>query len=200
MYRGSGDSTGGRKSVSAHEYFSRLSRELISILDEHHPQGRMYRVDMRLRPEGASGEITLHDNALVNYYYNSGRPWERQALVKIRRIAGCPWLSKSILTRIRPWVYPQNIRSTDLADSRKDGQRVQERRDQHNLKTGAGGIRDIEFLAQYYQLGFAHQMIELRTGTTLDILDQLRRQRFESRNSHSRKILYPPQEIEHRLQ
>ena len=99
MYDQSGSTIDGDDSYDHHEYFKKVGAEMIRILDEHHPNGRLYRVDMRLRPEGNSGELVLSLSETLNYYYTVGRHWERQALIKARPIAGDIDFGQPLLTR-----------------------------------------------------------------------------------------------------
>ncbi|MBA2481289.1 MAG: bifunctional [glutamate--ammonia ligase]-adenylyl-L-tyrosine phosphorylase/[glutamate--ammonia-ligase] adenylyltransferase [Planctomycetes bacterium] len=153
-----------------HAWFQRLGTTLIRILEEPGPSGRMFRVDMRLRPEGDRGELALSYRETIDYYYSVGRPWERQALIKARPIAGDLALGTRLLDELRPWVYPQDPQWEDLEEARSMRRRIEERAEAANVKTGAGGIRDIEFLVQYFQLVHGGRMAELRDPSTLPTL------------------------------
>jgi glutamate-ammonia-ligase adenylyltransferase len=153
-----------------HEWFQRLGAELIRLLDEPGPAGRMFRVDMRLRPEGDRGELALSLREMVDYYYSVGRPWERQALIKARPLCGDLALGERLIDELRPWVYPQDPQWEDLEEARLMRRRIEERAQAANVKTGAGGIRDIEFLVQYFQLVHGGRMPELRPPATLPTL------------------------------
>ncbi|MBA3709289.1 MAG: hypothetical protein H0W83_10785, partial [Planctomycetes bacterium] len=150
-----------------HAWFQRLGAALIRILEEPGASGRMFRVDMRLRPEGDRGELVLSYRETVDYYYSVGRPWERQALIKARPIAGDLAMGGRLVAELRPWVYPQDPQWEDLEEARSMRRRIEERAEAANVKTGAGGIRDIEFLVQYFQLVHGGRMPELRDPATL---------------------------------
>ena len=175
---------------------------MIELLDSHHEQGRLYRVDMRLRPEGASGELCLSFQQTVDYYYSVGRQWERQAMIKARPIAGSIALGERLLGELRPWVYPVSSSWESVEDTRMMRARIEERADDANLKAGAGGIRDIEFLVQFYQLGFAGRQPELRSRATLPTLRALRQcgllGRTDAKDLEENYIWL--REAEHRLQ
>ncbi len=156
-----------------HEYMQRLGAELIRLLELTTAAGRMYRVDMRLRPEGERGELALSLAETIDYYYSVGRPWERQAFIKARPLAGDLALGERLIAELRPWVYPADPQWEDLEDVRTMRRRIEERAEAGNVKTGAGGIRDIEFLVQYFQLVHGGRMPDLRQGATLPTLRRL---------------------------
>jgi glutamate-ammonia-ligase adenylyltransferase len=153
-----------------HAYAQRLGRELIGLLENPDDGGRMYRIDMRLRPEGDRGELALSRRETADYYYSVGRPWERQALIKASAIAGDLALGHSLIDELRPWLFPVDPAWESLEEARGMRRRIEERAQEANLKTGAGGIRDIEFLAQFFQLCFGGRLPELRQGATLPVL------------------------------
>ncbi len=167
------DAPASEEASDQHEWFQRLGAELIRLLDEPGATGRMFRVDMRLRPEGERGELALSFREMVDYYYSVGRPWERQAMIKARPLAGSLALGERLIAELAPWVYPQDPAWEDLDDARTMRRRIEERAQAANVKTGAGGIRDIEFLVQYFQLVHGGRMPELRLGATLPTLSLL---------------------------
>lgn len=154
----------------AHEYAQKLGAALIRILDEPSAAGRLFRVDMRLRPEGDRGELALSMRETSDYYYSAGRSWERQAMIKARPIAGNIDLGKRLLDELRPWIFPKDPQWDELDSTRAMRRRIEERRDTANLKTGAGGIRDIEFLVQFFQLSHGGRLSELRSRSTIPTL------------------------------
>ncbi len=153
-----------------HQWCQRLGAELIRLLEDPAGTGTLFRVDMRLRPEGDRGELALSWRETIDYYYGVGRPWERQAMIKARPIAGDLALGANLVAELRPWVFPQEPNWDDLEDARTMRRRIEERAQSANVKTGAGGIRDIEFLVQYLQLVHAGRMPELRSPATLPVL------------------------------
>ncbi len=167
---GEEDDADGGRAAAVHDASQRLGAELIRLLDEHTAQGRMFRVDMRLRPEGERGELALSLRESVDYYYSVGRPWERQAMIKARAIAGSARLGERFFAEIVPWIYPSDPQWEDLEEARAMRRRIEERAQAANVKTGAGGIRDIEFLVQYFQLVHGGRAAELRQGATLPVL------------------------------
>jgi [glutamine synthetase] adenylyltransferase / [glutamine synthetase]-adenylyl-L-tyrosine phosphorylase len=168
LYRGIDDAPG-----DLHDYHKRLGQELIRILENPSDDGQLFRIDMRLRPEGDRGELVLSVRETIDYYYSVGRPWERQAMIKARAIAGDLALGQHLIDELRPWVYPQEPEWETLDESRSMRRRIEERAQEANVKTGAGGIRDIEFLVQYFQLVYGGRDAELRGRATLPMLRAL---------------------------
>lgn len=134
---------------------------------------RLFRVDMRLRPEGDRGELALSLGETRDYYWSVGRPWERQAMLKARPIAGDLALGERLVAELRPWIFPSDPKWEDTEESRMMRRRIEERADESDVKTGAGGIRDIEFLAQHFQLLHGGRMPELRLRATIPALRAL---------------------------
>lgn len=199
--------TDARRTVSNHEYFERLAKEVIRLLTETTELGYAYRVDLRLRPEGARGPLVLsYDNTLA-YYDVKGRTWERQAFVKARPIAGDRELGFDLLARLEPWIYRKYLSLSDITGIKSLKRRIEERveregGDLRNVKTGHGGIRDIEFVIQFLQLLNGGSLPDVRTGNTLEAMGCLEkagcltpdeRAKLEDNYSMLRKL-------EHRLQ
>ena len=174
MYGQSGSTVDGDDNYDHHEYFKKVGSELIRILDEHHPNGRLYRVDMRLRPEGNNGELVLSYNETLNYYYTVGRHWERQAMIKARPIAGSIALGNRFLTELQPWIYSTSIEFDKIGQARHMRQQIEDRAQDEDLKAGVGGIRDIEFLVQHLQLLYGGNYPDLRSQTTIPALQEMK--------------------------
>jgi [glutamine synthetase] adenylyltransferase / [glutamine synthetase]-adenylyl-L-tyrosine phosphorylase len=199
--------TDARRTVSNHEYFERLAKELIRLLTEPTDLGTAYRVDLRLRPEGTGGPLTLSFENTLSYYDVKGRTWERQAFVKARPIAGDRDLGRELLARLEPWVYRKYLSLADITGIKSLKRRIEQRveregGDLRNVKTGQGGIRDIEFVIQFLQLLNGGALPDVRTGNTLDAIARLEqagcltpdeRAKLEDNYSMLRKL-------EHRLQ
>jgi len=151
-----GRTEGGRKSVSNEEFFTRLGQALNKSLVDFTEDGFVYRVDMRLRPFGDSGPLVSSFSALEHYYEIHGRAWERYALVKARMMAGDFELANDLFDVLRPFVYRRYVDFTAM-DSLRDlkqmiSAQVVKKGMQNNLKLGPGGIREIEFIVQAFQL------------------------------------------------
>src|SRR5947207_3119602 len=170
--------TDARRTVSNQEYFERLSKELIRLLTEPTDLGVAYRVDLRLRPEGSRAPLCLSFDSTLSYYDVKGRTWERQAFVKARPIAGDAALGRELLTRLEPWIYRKYLSLADITGIKSLKRRIEQRAEREggevrNVKTGHGGIRDIEFVIQFLQLLNGGALPEVRSGNTLDAIARL---------------------------
>ncbi len=155
-YPEEGETRGRRPTLSNAEFFTRLGQDLINILSRHTDEGWVYRVDMRLRPYGNSGPLVMSFDALEEYYQSQGREWERYAMIKARPMGGDPEQGARLMERLRPFVYRRYIDFSAL-ESLRDmkaliNREVEKKELQDNIKTGPGGIREIEFIGQAFQL------------------------------------------------
>ena len=160
------------------EFFRRLSQRLVQVLTAATKEGFFYRVDMRLRPEGASGTLTHSLRASWAYYETRGELWERQMLIKARRVAGSQTLGEQYSAMLRPFIYPAHFHSAPHEEIRRIKERIEasirERpRGENNIKLQAGGIRDIEFIVQCLQLLYGGVRPQARIHNTLAALDRL---------------------------
>ena len=170
--------TDGKRAVSLAEFFERLVRQAVKYLSEPSAEGAGYRVDLRLRPHGSQGPAVLGVKAAWHYYDTAGRTWERQAFVKARAIAGDLAFGQQFLARLEPWIYRRYLTSADIVGIRALKRRIEQRclregGDQRNVKTGRGGIRDIEFVIQFLQLLNGSELPDIRTGNTLEAIGRL---------------------------
>lgn len=148
--------TDGDRPVENQQFFIRLGQQLIKTLSETTAEGFVYRVDMRLRPFGEAGPLTASFDALEDYYQTHGREWERYALIKARPVAGDRQAGEELIARLRPFVYRRYL-DYGVFESLREmkaliAAEVRKRGLQNNIKQGAGGIREIEFIGQAYQL------------------------------------------------
>ncbi|MEX0899670.1 MAG: bifunctional [glutamate--ammonia ligase]-adenylyl-L-tyrosine phosphorylase/[glutamate--ammonia-ligase] adenylyltransferase [Gammaproteobacteria bacterium] len=141
--------TDGERAISNEEFFDRLGKRLVRALES-------YRVDMRLRPFGDSGPLTLSFGALESYYQEHGRDWERYALIKARAVTGEPGDGARVLALLRPFVYRRYLDYGSFEQLRrmkaKIAREVARQELADNVKLGPGGIREVEFIGQAYQL------------------------------------------------
>ena len=147
----------GSKTFTTGEFFERIVQEVTRMLNEQTELGAAYRVDLRLRPYGGQGPLVLPRAALQRYYDRQGRTWERQAWVKARCIAGDKPLGAKLLAELQPWIYSRWLPRTEISGIRALKRQIEQRSiregiDSADLKTGRGGIRDIEFTIQFLQL------------------------------------------------
>ena len=170
--------TDGSRSITNREFFERLSRGLVRLLGELTDLGIVYRVDLRLRPDGERGAVCLSYDQMVAYYDVKGRTWERQAYIKARPIAGDIHLGDDLLERLEPWIYRRYLDPSDIAGIKSLKRKIEDRAQTEgeeftNVKTGHGGIRDIEFVIQFLQLLNGGALPEVRTGNTLEAIASL---------------------------
>ncbi|MFA9208961.1 MAG: bifunctional [glutamate--ammonia ligase]-adenylyl-L-tyrosine phosphorylase/[glutamate--ammonia-ligase] adenylyltransferase, partial [Yersinia sp. (in: enterobacteria)] len=156
-YPENGQTQGGRRQLDNAQFFTRLGQRLIKALDQQTIDGFVYRVDMRLRPFGDSGPLVLSFAALEDYYQEQGRDWERYAMVKARLMGGAEdHYSKELRQMLRPFVFRRYIDFSVIQSLRNMkgmiAREVRRRGLKDNIKLGAGGIREIEFITQVFQL------------------------------------------------
>ncbi|MFC3396549.1 bifunctional [glutamate--ammonia ligase]-adenylyl-L-tyrosine phosphorylase/[glutamate--ammonia-ligase] adenylyltransferase [Brenneria rubrifaciens] len=156
-YPENGQTQGGRRERDNAQFFTRLGQRLIKVLDQPTVDGFVYRVDMRLRPFGDSGPLVLSFAAMEDYYQEQGRDWERYAMVKARLLGGIDdAYSQELRDTLKPFVFRRYIDFSviqSLRNMKSMIAREVRRRDLgNNIKLGAGGIREIEFIAQVFQL------------------------------------------------
>lgn len=164
-----GTTTGGRRELDNAQFFTRLGQRLIKVLDQPTVDGFVYRVDMRLRPFGDSGPLVLSFAALEDYYQEQGRDWERYAMVKARLMGGTDdrW-SQELQQMLRPFIYRRYIDFSVIQSLRNMksmiAREVRRRGLTDNIKLGAGGIRETEFIVQVFQLirGGRERSLQLR--------------------------------------
>ncbi|HMO12583.1 MAG TPA: bifunctional [glutamate--ammonia ligase]-adenylyl-L-tyrosine phosphorylase/[glutamate--ammonia-ligase] adenylyltransferase [Pirellulaceae bacterium] len=180
IYEANGETSGDRK-ISNKEYFQRLASETIKLISETTELGSAYRVDMRLRPDGLQGQLVITADSALTYYDMKGRNWERQAFIKARPTAGDYEFGKHWIQQLKTWIYPSRLTHTDIAGiqtlrrkiERQSGTGRSLQNQQRNVKTGAGGIRDIEFVVQFMQLLHGRHFPVLQTTNTLEALRRL---------------------------
>ncbi len=169
----------GRKQETI-TYLNRIAEALIRILREESADGHVFRVDMRLRPEGRFGPLTRSLSGFRAYYESWAEGWEFQSLIKARFIAGDHTVGNQYSELITPYIYRERVSEAVLTEVRENKRRIEQKCDiegetETNVKTGVGGIRDVEFLVQALQLehGGAHPRV--RSGSTLTALQRLHR-------------------------
>jgi len=167
--------TDGEKSISNHEFFVKLGRKLAGALSENTADGYVFRVDLRLRPWGDSGPLAMGFAMLEDYLVAHGRPWERYAWIKARALTGNQ--DAALMGVVQPFVFRKYLDFEAFAairDLHTQIRREVARRDMaHNVKLGPGGIREIEFTAQVFQLIRGGQIPALRQRPTLTVLAEL---------------------------
>ena len=169
--------TSGPRVLDNEEYFNRLGREIIRLLDARNADGFVFRVDMRLRPFGESGPLVVSLASLEDYLQQHGRDWERYAWIKARAIVGADAYSSAYKEFVRPFVYRRYL-DFGVFESLRNMKalivREVSRRDlEHHLKLGKGGIREIEFIVQSMQLVRGGSDRRLQNAALLEVLPLL---------------------------
>ena len=176
LYSGAGE-TDGPRVIDNEEYFNRLGREIIRLLDARNADGFVFRVDMRLRPFGGSGPLAVNLASLEDYLQQHGRDWERYAWIKARAIVGAGAYASAYEEFVRPFVYRRYL-DFGVFESLRDMKalivREVSRRDlDRHLKLGKGGIREIEFTVQSMQLVRGGSDRRLQNPALLEVLPLL---------------------------
>src|SRR6266581_4890453 len=192
---------------SYHEFFNRLAEKFLEAFSTPDPQGSLFRVDVRLRPEGSAGPLARSLESMEHYYGGFGETWERLALIKARGVGGSRELAYEFLRQHQPFIYPKSA-TPDLLDEIASIKRRIERdivgpdQLERDVKLGRGGIRDIEFIVQTLQLihGARHPFLQepsmLKALRALRELDLLPREDVLALDNAYRFL----RRVEHRLQ
>ena len=176
-YESEGETTQGqnKQAISNQDFFTKLAKKLISAIDETTEDGFVFRVDMRLRPFGSEGVLVSNLDALEEYYQNNGREWERYAWIKGRVVVGA---EANIYALLRPFIFRKYLDYNALSSMRdlklQIHRDVTQKGQQDNIKLGRGGIREIEFIAQVFQLIRGGQDASLQIKPTLAVLSLLK--------------------------
>jgi len=195
-----------QRSCSNDVFFVRLCRKLIKALSEITADGQVFRVDMRLRPDGENGPLVTSFDNMVGYYQVHGRDWERYAWIKGRAIAGDTAAAEKLFERLRPFIYRRYL-DYGAFDSLRDMKRkisveVKRKGLANNIKLGPGGIREIEFFGQVFQLIRGGVTAPLQDQRILVVLDALVQEKYidpETRNELRDAYCFL-RNVEHRLQ
>ncbi|MCS6919408.1 MAG: hypothetical protein NZM28_06525, partial [Fimbriimonadales bacterium] len=189
------------------QYLAKLAELWIKALSEPMRRGIVFRVDMRLRPEGRFGPMVRTLGSALRYYETWGEAWERQAMLKARACAGDTRVGEALLERLSAWIYRPALSDADFQQiveqrERSEAQTRMRNAYETDLKNGWGGIRDIEFPTQALQLMYGGKHPRLRTPNTLDALQRLQNARLLSpAEAHALREAYCfLRTAEHRLQ
>lgn len=192
---------------TAHQFYNRLAEAFIAELTRTTADGTLYRVDVRLRPEGDSGPLCRSLAGYENYYAQWGQTWERMMLIRARGVAGDKSLAAEFIEMIQPFRFPRSIAPDVLSEIASMKRRIETEvleTDEldRNVKLGRGGIREIEFILQALQLIHAGRIPFLQTAHTLTALDKLAQYNLlDARTADQLKAAYCfLRKVEHRLQ
>jgi glutamate-ammonia-ligase adenylyltransferase len=193
--------------ISLHQYFVKLAGLITRAISQATEDGFVFRVDLRLRPEGNSGEMANSLAAAEIYYESWGQSWERSAMLKARPVAGSKALGELLLQRLQPFIYRRHLDYAMIEDIKIMKQKIdhslaREREGERNLKLGRGGIREIEFFIQALQLINAGKNPRLRVRNSLKALQVLCAEKLisvEERDDLSAAYRFL-RNVEHRIQ
>jgi glutamate-ammonia-ligase adenylyltransferase len=168
-------STDGEKKITNHEYFAKLAQKIISILTMQTREGYVYKIDTRLRPSGNAGPLVTSLDSFLAYHRKEAQIWERQALTKARVVLGYELLAAQLNDAVSRTVYSLSIDDAGRSEinrlrMRMENELAKESGGNYNIKTGRGGMVDVEFAAQYLQLKYGCRFLELRTTSTIEVL------------------------------
>ena len=181
-YAEAGRTKGSSQSISNEEFFVLLCRRLLNVIGKTTPDGVVFRVDMRLRPFGESGPLVMNFNNMEAYYQRHGREWERYAWIKARVVAGNKKAGGTLLNRLKPFVFRRYL-DFGVYESLRDMKHkialeVSRKGMENNVKVGPGGIREIEFFGQIFQLIRGGVVPVLQERSILNVLKILADRRY----------------------
>lgn len=156
--------------IHSHEYFCKLTETLVSLLSTRTEDGIAYRVDLRLRPNGQKGDISLPIESCISYYEAWGKTWERLALIRARPVAGDISIGKEFINAIEPFVWKRSIDYADIEEIRDLKRKIDSIADINDIKRGYGGIREIEFFVQTFQILNGGEKEKLRTPRLIEAI------------------------------
>lgn len=202
VYQESGD-TNGKRERSNQEFFTKVGQKLIALLDNLTEEGQVFRVDMRLRPDGDSGALVLSETALEQYLVAHGREWERYAWCKGRVVTPH---ANDLKALVRPFVFRKYLDFSAYEALRNLHQQIRsevaKKSMADNIKLGAGGIREVEFIAQVFQMIRGGQNRALQLKGTQETLRKLAELKILSDETVEKllKAYRFLRDVEHRLQ
>jgi glutamate-ammonia-ligase adenylyltransferase len=164
--------------ISNHEYFAKLAQRIITILTLVTREGFVYKIDTRLRPSGNQGPLVTSLMAFKRYHQDSAQPWERQAMTKARAVTGTADFIQQVQNTIEELTFarpiPENLQAEIYRLRQRMEQEIARESDElRNIKTGRGGMVDVEFIAQYLQLRHAGKVGALKAQNTIRLLEVL---------------------------
>jgi glutamate-ammonia-ligase adenylyltransferase len=195
--------------VEPSQFYVRLTRDLVKILQERTTDGYVFRVDLRLRPDPSSTQVAISTEAALDYYEHRGQNWERAALIKARACAGDLAAGEKFLGELSPFIWRKYLDFATIAHVHEMKRRIQAYRghgeiavEGHNIKLGRGGIREIEFFVQTEQLIAGGRHVQLRGSGTITTLDALAKEKWISREARDELAAAYDflRRVEHRLQ
>ncbi|HBO84510.1 MAG TPA: bifunctional [glutamate--ammonia ligase]-adenylyl-L-tyrosine phosphorylase/[glutamate--ammonia-ligase] adenylyltransferase [Deltaproteobacteria bacterium] len=177
VYGGAGETDGERR-VSNHEFYAKLCQRIISVLAAVTREGFVFKVDTRLRPSGSSGPIVITQEAFLKYHESKAAVWERQAMIRARHAAGNIDFGNETVASLHNIIYKKGLNDEDITELLRIRKRMEleiakETPDRYNIKTGKGGLIDIEFAVQALQMRYGKDIINVRSPNTMHGLENL---------------------------
>jgi len=196
-----------RATMSNRQFFNKLAEAFIAEVSRVTPEGMLFRIDLRLRPEGDAGPLCRSLESYENYYTEWGQTWERMMLIKARGVAGDESLAAEFLEMIQPFRFPPSLSADVLREVAAVKDRIEKEivgaeELERNVKLGRGGIREIEFVAQSLQILHAGRLPFLQTAQTLPCLAKLAQYKLlaEEEAQQLDAAYQFLRDVEHRLQ
>ena len=197
----------GARTINNHQFFTRLAENIITECTRMTAEGFLFRIDLRLRPEGKSGPLARSLSSYESYYAQWGQTWERMMMIKARCVAGDAGLGAEFLDMIQPFRYPRSISEAiprEVAEMKRriENEVVRSGEMERNVKLGRGGIREIEFVTQTLQVLHAGKQPFLQGGKTIPVLEKMKeyKQLPEEETSQLQLAYRFLRDVEHRLQ
>ena len=190
-------------------FFVRMTKRIVTLMQDRTADGYAYRVDLRLRPDPRATQVAISFNAALNYYESMGQNWERAAMIKARPAAGDLELGQRFLNEIQPFIWRKYLDFAAIAEVHALKRQIHAVKGHgeiavlgHNVKLGRGGIREIEFFVQTQQLIAGGRNQFLRGIATLDMLDRLAKAEWISSKAASdlKQAYRFLRQVEHRIQ
>ena len=200
------------RAISNREYFIQLAQQTTELLSRHTQEGQVFRIDLRLRPQGHEGELAVASPQAAHYYSEVAEDWELQAMIKARHSAGDADLVREFTRAVGPYVYRPNVNFAAVKTALQTRERIDKRgkkqvpgrsaRNAIDVKLDRGGIRDIEFLAQCLQRVYGGEEGWLRSRGTLFALQKLHdKEHLSGKDFHNLTSAYEfLRHLEHQLQ
>src|SRR3989338_7078751 len=174
-----GGETKGPRPISNHEFFAKLGQRIITILSTTTKEGFAFKIDTRLRPSGSAGPLVVSEEAFIRYHKETAQMWEKQAMLKARSVAGDAEFGSKILADMQRYIYATPPGKDDLKELYRIRKRMEieiakEGSGKYNIKSGRGGLVDVEFTVQILQLKFGNKKPSIRKQNTTDAIEQLK--------------------------
>ncbi len=177
IYSHDGYTKNGRKSITLREYFTYVAQRVISLLSTYTADGYVFKVDTRLRPSGNAGAMVTSLDAFEKYHAESAWLWERQAMIKSRYVAGDPKFGEKIESIIREIVFSRGLTDNEKQEMDRMKERIlsehRQDKNKYNLKYSMGGLIELEFTVQGYQMKYGKDIEELKTPETVPAIKTL---------------------------